>query len=190
VAAAEKEIEERRAKLTEDGKRDFDQRQKLATAQATLDELTREQIALMSGDSNTEQLECQPTPVAKAVSGKEGHVVLSDDHVAIVPFDELLDQMKEDAKANVWRMKQQTELERTIGPMNGFRLKYYFVREDIVGKSQAGTYMTGSVSRFSHCYLLPETTPVGEPAKEALQPNSEFFQQLQHLRPDTTTITF
>ncbi|HEX4416205.1 MAG TPA: hypothetical protein VH107_21410 [Lacipirellulaceae bacterium] len=190
VAAAENEIKERRAKLTADGQRDFDQREKLATAQATLDEMTREQIALMSRDSNTEQLECQPTPVAKAVSGKEIHVLLSDDHVAIVPFDELLDQMKEDARANVWRMKQQSGLERTIGPMNGFRLKYYFVREDVVGKSQAGTYMTGSVSRFSHCYLLPETTPVGEPAKEALQPNSEFFQQLQHLRPDTTTITF
>src|SRR6185312_11897239 len=135
--------------------RDFDQRQKLATAQATLDELTREQIGLMSGDTKAEDLECQPTPVAKAVSGKEVHVLLSDDHVAIVPFDELLDQMKEDARANVWRMKQQADLERTIGPMNGFRLKYYFVREDVVGKSQGGGYVTGSVSRFSHCYLLP-----------------------------------
>ena len=82
--------------------------EKLATAQSTLDELTREQIGLMSQESNTEQLECQPTPVAKAVTGKEVHVLLSDDHVAIVPFDELLDQMKADAKANVWRMKQQT----------------------------------------------------------------------------------
>src|SRR5689334_12452651 len=56
VAAAEKEIEERRAKLTTDGQRDFDQRQKLATAQATLDDLTRQQIALMSQDANTETL--------------------------------------------------------------------------------------------------------------------------------------
>jgi hypothetical protein len=190
VAAAEKEIEERRAKLTASDQRDFDQRQKLATAQSALDELTREQVALMSRDSNTEQLECQPTPVAKAVSGKEIHVLLSDDHVAIVPFDELLDQMKEDAKANVWRMKQQSDMERTVGPMNGFRLKYYFVREDITARSQAGTYVTGAVSRFSHCYLLPERTPTGEPAKEALQPNSEFFQQLQHMRPEATTITF
>src|SRR6478752_2062294 len=68
VAAAEKEIEDRRAKLSADGQRDFDQRQKLATAQATLDDLTRQQIALMSHDANTETLECQPTPVAKAVS--------------------------------------------------------------------------------------------------------------------------
>jgi hypothetical protein len=190
VAAAEKEIEDRRAKLSADGQRDFDQRQKIATAQSALDELTREQVGLMSHDTPTADLECQPTPVAKTVSGKEVHVLLSDDHVAIVPFDELLDQMKEDARANVWRLKQQSEMERTIGPMNGFRLKYCFVREDVTAKSQAGTYMAGAVSRFSHCYLLPVSTPVGEPAKEALQPNSEFFQQLQHMRPESTTITF
>jgi hypothetical protein len=190
VAAAEKEIDDRRAKLTADGQRDFDQRHKIATAQSTLDELTREQVGLMSRDAPTADLECQPTPVAKTVSGKEIHVLLADDHVAIVPFDELLDQMKEDAKANVWRMKQQSEMERSIGPMNGFRLKYYFVREDVMAKSQAGTYMAGAVSRFSHCYLLPVTTPVGEPAKEALQPNSDFLQQLHHMRPDSTTITF
>ena len=138
VAAAEKEIDERRAKLTADGQRDFDQRHKIATAQSTLDELTREQVGLMSRDSTTADLECQPTPVAKTVSGKEVHVLLADDHVAIVPFDELFDQMKEDAKANVWRMKQQSEMERSIGPMNGFRLKYYFVREDIIGEKPGG----------------------------------------------------
>ena len=102
--------------------------------------------------------------MAKTVTGKEVHVLLSDDHVAIVPFDELLEQMKTDAQANVWRMKQQDDMERTIGPINGFRLRYCFVKEDVVGRSDAGTYMTGSVSRFSHCYVLPVTTPAGEPA--------------------------
>src|SRR3954453_19192124 len=74
VAAAEKEIEDRRAKLSADGQRDFDQRQKIANAQSALDELTREQVGLMSHDTPTADLECQPTPVAKTVSGKEVHV--------------------------------------------------------------------------------------------------------------------
>jgi hypothetical protein len=187
VAAAEKEVEARRAQLSVDGQRDFDTRQKLANAQTTLDDLTRQQIALMSREPAVE--ECQPTPVAKAVTGKEVHVLLSDDHIAIVPFDELLDQMKQDAQANVWRMKQQVQMERTIGPVNGFRLKYCFVREDVVGRSPAGTYTAGSVSRFSHCFVIPVSTPMGEPAKEALQAKSDFFQQLQQFRPEGTTIT-
>ena len=189
VAEAEQEIAARRANLSTEGQRDFDIRQKLNEAQSQLDELTRQQIALMSQDEAPEQLECQPTVLAKAVTGKEVHVLLSDDHVAIVPFDELLEEMKEDITANVWRLKQQDEMERTIGPINGFRLKYCFVKEDVMRQSSAGTYMTGSISRFSHCYFLPVTTPVGEPAAESMKPNSELFQHLKRLRPDGTTIT-
>lgn len=189
VAEAEQEIAARRANLSTEGQRDFDMRQKLNEAQTQLDELTRQQIALMSQDEAPEQLECQPTTLAKAVTGKEVHVLLSDDHVAIVPFDELLEVMKEDITANVWRLRQQDEMERTLGPINGFRLKYYFVKEDVMRQSSAGTYMTGSISRFSHCYFLPVTTPAGEPAAESMKPNSELFQHLKRLRPDGTTVT-
>jgi hypothetical protein len=189
VVEAEQEVAERRAKLTTVGQRDFDLRQKLNEAQSQLDELTRQQIALMSQDAAPEQLECQPTTLAKAVTGKEVHVLLSDDHVAIVPFDELLDLMKEDINANIWRLRQQEEMERTIGPVNGFRLKYCFVKEDVMRSSAAGTYMTGSISRFSHCYFLPMQTPVGEPAADAMKPNGELFLHLKGLHPDGTTIT-
>jgi len=143
----------------------------------------------MSQDEAPEQLECQPTTLAKAVTGKEVHLLLSDDHVAIVPFDELLEVMKEDISSNVWRLRQQEEMERTIGPINGFRLKYCFVKEDVMRQSSAGTYMTGSISRFSHCYFLPVATPVGEPAEESMKPNSELFQHLKRLRPAGTTVT-
>src|SRR4051812_30612925 len=48
VVAAEQEIAARRANLTKEGQRDFDVRRKLNEAQAQLDEMTRQQIALMS----------------------------------------------------------------------------------------------------------------------------------------------
>ncbi len=189
VAKGEQEIAERRSKLSTDAQRDFDVRRKLKEAQSTLDDLTREQIALASQEPATEQIECQPTALAKAVTGKEIHLLLSDDHVAIVPFDELMAEMKEDVNDNAWRLRQQDEMERTIGPINGFRLRYCFVKEDIMRSSDAGTFMTGTISRFSHCYFLPVATPVGEPAGEAMRSNSELFQQLQKLRPDGTTVT-
>jgi hypothetical protein len=189
IVAAEQEIAARRANLSTEGQRDFDMRQKLNEAQTKLDELTRQQIALISQEDAPEQLECQPTTLAKAVTGKEVHLLLSEDHVAIVPFDELLDGMKEDITANVWRLRQQEEMERTIGPVSGFRLKYCFVKEDVMRQSTAGTYMTGSISRFSHCYFLPMTTPMGEPAAESMKPNSELFQHLKRQRPEGTTVT-
>jgi hypothetical protein len=189
AAKNEQEIADRRSKLTSDQQRDFDVRRKISEAQSQLDDLSRQQIALMSQDPAAEQIECEPTALAKAVTGKEVHVLLSDDHVAIVPFDELLDQMKEDVNNNSWRLKGQDDMERTIGPIDGFRLKYFFEKEDVMRSSSAGTYMTGSISRFSHCYFLPETTPIGEPAAESLKPNSELFQHLQKMRPEGTTVT-
>jgi hypothetical protein len=189
VAKAEQEIAERRAKLSQDGQRDFDLRQKLNEAQMQLDELTRQQIALMSQDPASEALEVEPTTIAKAVTGKEVHLLLSDDHVAIVPFDDLIQVMQDDAKENQWRMKSQNEMERTVGPINGFRVRYCYVKEDVMRSSDAGTYMLGSVSRCSYCYFLPINTPTGEPAAEALKPNSELFQYLKGLRPDGTTVT-
>ena len=189
LAKAEEEIAKRRAGLSTDSQRDFDLRVKLKDAQATLDDLTRAQIALMAQDPAAEQIECQPTTLAKAVNDKEVYLLLSDDHVAIVPFDELVEQMKDDANTNSWRLKSQDEMERTLGPVNGFRIKYCYVKEDVMRASEAGTYMMGAIYRFSHCYFLPETTPIGEPAAESLRPNSELFQHLQRLRPDGTTIT-
>jgi hypothetical protein len=189
VAAAEDEIAARRARLSNGDQQDFDVRRKLADSQATLDELTRQQIALMSQEPATEQIECEPTPLAKAVTGKEIHLWLADDHVAIVPFDDLLEELKQDVSANIWRLRDQDEMDRTIGPFHGFRIRYWFEKADVMARNEAGEVRAGSVSRFSHCYFLPVTTPAGEPAADALQANSEMFQYLQRFKPDATTVT-
>lgn len=186
VAEAEEEIARRRAELTAEDQRDYDLRRKLNEAQIALEELTREQIALLSQEPAVEEIECEPTPLGKVVTGKEVHVLLSDDHVAVVPFEELLELMKDDVGTNIWRLREQDELERTIGPVNGFRLRYWFVKESVVAKTQAGTMMAGSIPRFSRCYFLPVTTPLGEPAAEAMLPTSEFSQKLRQLRPGMT----
>jgi hypothetical protein len=189
VANAEQEIAARRAHLTADEQRDFDIRRDLTAAQVKLEELTREQIALLSRDKAVEEIECEPTPLGKVVTGKEAHVLLSDDHVAIVPFEELLELMKEDVGANIWRLRTQDEMERSIGPVNGFRLRYWFIKTAVVARSEGGTVMAGSYPRFSRCYFLPVSNPVGEPAEEAMLPGSSFSQYLREMRPGTT-ITF
>jgi hypothetical protein len=186
VAEAEREIAARRARLSSDDQRDFDLRRKLTEAQTTLEELTREQIALLSQEPDVEEIECEPTPIGKVVTGKEVHVLLADDHLAVVPFDELLELMKDDVTANVWRLREQNELERTIGPVGDFRLRYWFVKTAVVAHTEAGAVIAGNFPQFSRCYFLPLTTPVGEPAAEALQPDSRFAAYLRHIRPGTT----
>jgi hypothetical protein len=143
----------------------------------------------LSQETSVEEIRCEPTPIARAVTGKEVHILLADEHVAVIPFDELMEGAKEDAIANVWRLRQEDEMERTIGPINGFRAKYVVVNDAVVGRSEAGAFLAGRVANRSHCYFLPITTPAGEPAAEAMQPQSDLSRYLQGLRPDGTTVT-
>jgi hypothetical protein len=189
IVEAEQNIAARKADLSSSDQRDFELRHKIAEAQSTLDELTREQVALLSHEGPTAEIACEPTPIARKVTGKEVHVLLSDDHVAIVPFDEMMKAAKDDALANIWRMRQQDEMERTIGPVNGFRMRYWIVKDEVVRRSDAGTMVAGAIPAFSHCWLKPITTPAGEAAEEAMGPNSELFQSLSQQRPEGTTVT-
>jgi hypothetical protein len=189
IIEAEQKIEGRRAELNSNDQRDFDLRRQLAQAQAQLDELTREQVALLAHDEPAGEIACEPTPLMKLVSGKEVHLLLADDYVAIVPFDELLAAVKDDAQANAWRMRSQDKMDRVLGPIKGFRIKYWYAKEDLIRRSEAGSMVAGSRASFSHCYLLPVTQPVGEPAEEAMRAGSEMHQFLQTLRPDMTTVT-
>jgi hypothetical protein len=189
VGQAEQEIAAQRSRLNSEQQRDFDLRRQLVDAQAKLDELTREQIALISQGAPTEKIECEPTPLAQVVTNEQVHVLLSDDHVAVVPFDELLELAKVDVNENAWRLRQQDEMDRTIGPVNGFRLRYWFVKSQVMARTEAGAIVAGSVSQFSHCCFLPVATPAGEPASEAVQPSSELFQYLQRFKPESTTVT-
>jgi hypothetical protein len=189
VAEAEQEIAARRARLSAQDQRDYDLRRQLMEAQMKLDELAREQVALLSLEPDIEEIRCEPTPIAKAVTGKEVHIQLADDHVAIVPADELTKQMHDDFSQNSWRLKQEKEMIRTIGPLNGFRLKYCFVETDFVSHGKNGAVTSGRAAEFCGFYLLPVTSPLGEPAIEAMSPGSELRQCLQQFDPARTTVT-
>ncbi len=189
VASAEQEIAARRAQLDVQGQRDFDCRRKLVEAQSTLDELTRQQMALLAEEPSAEKIECKPTPLGKAVDGNEVCVQLSDDYVAVLPVDELAKELKNDAEKNIWRLKQQDELVRTLGPINGFRMRYYVEKFDVVARSESGAMTSmGGVPKLSHCVFIPVTTPIGEPFREAIGPNSELRQYLKQHAPGKTTV--
>jgi hypothetical protein len=189
VAEGEQEIKQWRESLNASDQRDFDLRRQIADAQIALDDLTREQIGLLSQETSMEEIKCEPTPIARAVTGKEVHILLADEHVAVIPFDALMDAAKEDAVANIWRLRQDDEMERSVGPIDGFRMKYFFVNDEVVGRSEAGNVVAGRIPSFSHCWIVPLTTPAGEPASEAMQPQSDLNRYLQGLRPDGTTVT-
>jgi len=189
VAEAEQAVAERRAKLSASDQRDFDLRRDLTDAQSKLDELTREQVALLSQEPEVEEIKCEPTPIAKAVNGKEIHIQLANDYIVVLPADELIEQMYADFEQNSWRLKHEDEMVRTIGPLNGFRLQYSFAIRDVVVRGRNGVTATGKKPEFLGLFFLPDTTPVGEPAVDAMEPGSEFRQRLAQVDASRTAVT-
>jgi hypothetical protein len=170
VAEAKQVIETRRAKLSSNDQRDFDLRRQIAEAQLKLETLTREQVALLAAETEDEQIKCEPTPIARLVRGKEIRVQLANDYVAILPFDELLEQMDADLAQNAWRLKNDDELIRTVGPLDGFRLQYRFEVKDVVVTTRNGATTSGRKPVYIGSVFLPERASLGEPALHAMQP--------------------
>jgi hypothetical protein len=190
VAAAEREMSDRRAELSQQQQSDLDIRQQLAAAQMALDTLSREKIALLSQEPEVIEIECGPTPLATAVKGKEVHLQLANRHVAIVPLDEFIEQLEQHIPQNLWRLRDQDELVMTIGPKGGFRLRYFIekVRVAMPNGSTSGM-VVGQAPVFSRGVLIPVSDPLGEPVDQAVLPNSELRRHLSQFNPQTTTIT-
>jgi hypothetical protein len=189
VAAFGQELSERRTTLTTEEQRDFDLRRQLVEAQTSLEDLSREQVTLLSQPAEAEVLENRPTPITKQLSEKELFLQLVGDHVAVIPFADLIEEFRTQAQENIWRLKEQDRFSGTIGPIGDYRMRYIVQKRPLEVETPAGKVQQGAAIEVSRFVLLPEDSPPGDPIDEALQPNSDFLLQLKSFSPETTTIS-
>lgn len=188
VASGEREIKERRAALNENQQRDFDLRRQLADTQRELDDLTRQQISLLSQEPEAEVIENLPTPLAKTVTGRQVYLRLADGHVAVVPADELFEEFQDHVDRNLWRLREQSVIEGTVGPIDGFRLRYRFGLTRVGVTTPSGFEQVYPVPQYVAEYV-PMTPRIGVPVDQAVLPNSDLLRTLQRYSPTDTTIT-
>jgi hypothetical protein len=160
----------------------------LNAAQQELEELERQQLALEQLPGPVEVLEHLPTPMAKTVFGKEEHFRLEHGRLTYVPLNELVDQLKGEWEEKIWRLEDAPQVTETIGPVDGFRMKYTLERKTIRIETSSGP-MVREVAGLARFILVPVSDNLGEPIQDALAPNSRFRQRLQTYDPATTTIT-
>ena len=189
VAAVEQELEKQRSELSREEQHDFDLRRELHDAQNTLNELTRKQVALLTRAPEVEELENIPTPLAQTVSGEEVHLRLAGGRVAFIPLDDLLSELRNHAERNFWQLRDRNSVVSTVGPLGGFRLRYRLEKKRYAVRGISGTRQQGSLVQLTRWELLPEVLEIGEPLKQALQPNSDLMHVLKGHRPQSTTIT-
>jgi hypothetical protein len=189
VAAGEQEMAELRSKLSEQQRRDFDMRQKITTAQQTLETLTREQIALVSQTPEVEAVTSLPTPLAETVTGKEIHLRLAERTVSVIPLEELLAQFKKHAEDNAWRLREQTSFVATVGPIDGYQLRYRLQKQPFAIQGASGLEQRGTAVRLVKWELIPAMPQIGEPIEQALAPQGDLRRALARSSPLGTTVT-
>lgn len=187
VAALEEELAEKRQHMNADEQRSFDLRKKLGAAQQKLDDLTLEQIAVISQEPEVKVIEALPTPLASAVKGEELHVRLANGKAKLVPHDRLFSILENDFKDNLWRLDRQTTATRIVGPVDGFRLRYT-MRKTEVSRLGGQRQLMYNVALFE---ILPERPDMGEQIGETLTDDSDLLSSIASIsrgRPVPVTI--
>jgi hypothetical protein len=189
VSAVEQKIQERRQSLDTAKQADFDLARGLSESKTQLEQINRQAEQAIDTPGEPIVVESYPTPISRAVNGPEAHLLISNGRVQFVPLEALLEEFQSHAKRQVYKLLDQPELTETIGPIEGFRLRYTLERHDVSLDEMKATGRGGSYARLRKWSLIPTSNDLGEPVQSALEATSEFRQKLSKILPGRTTIT-
>jgi hypothetical protein len=186
VNIAEQRLGEHRGQLSSEERARYDLQQQLDGSKK---ELTRLETAKASLDKPRAQvLEHLPTPMARTVFGTELHFRLQGGRLAYVPWDEMLERLKEDARNHVQKLRDAPRIELSLPVVCGFGARYVLRRTELHIKTSAGTATQGAVE-LEKMYFVDAEPNLGQPVAQALQPGSELRSRLAAFKPQNTTVT-
>ncbi len=181
VTAIEKDMDQRRQALDDEARKRFEYDREMAQARDELKRLEAEQeMAEQAAKPETVKIENHPTPLGKLVDSDEAHLRLYDGRLAVLPYETLMGRLRGELRSAVNEMGSRSEMVDTLGPIEGFRLRYVIQRHDMP---------QGSLFELAYVEFLPVTNQLGEPLDQALKSGSDFRRTLSRLSPERYTIT-
>jgi hypothetical protein len=186
VTVAEQRLEEHRLALSSEERARYDLEQRLAASKSELARLQKLEFSLAA--ARPQVLEHLPTPMARTVFGSEVHFRLQGGRLAYVPWDEMLERMKEDAKGHVHKLRDAPRVELSLPVICGFGARYILRRAEIRVQTRVGV-ATHSGVELEKLYFVDAEPSLGQPVGQALSPGSELFSRLRAFKPQSTTVT-
>jgi hypothetical protein len=188
VATMEHDIRVRREGLDAQARQDFDLVQGIARTRQQLVELDRARQQAAAAEPEAVVMRNRPTPLSQAVDGRETHFQLRNGRIVYVPLDALLQAFKSDVMRQVQKLRDGPELNDTVGPIGGFRLRYTMVRKSAAVESSHGPGHA-AYAQLDRWTLIPTADDLGETADAALGAQSDFRAALADCKPGRGTIT-
>lgn len=124
VALAREEIKQKLERLDDEQRTVIEKDSQIAKLQSELDRVSGQAGALEESKRTKIVLEHLPTPMARTVMQKEVHVMLRAGQVVVIPWDRLIEALKQQIPLAAQRQASRTKLEDKIGPVGGFVMIY------------------------------------------------------------------
>jgi hypothetical protein len=185
---AEQLIDERAEHLDDAQLQDISLDREVSELEKQLADLLRQQGSPELNEQQTIVLQHLPTPMAKTVFGKELHLMLRDNLVTLIPWDELIDTLKEQVRRTVARNTQRERIEDRLGPIDGFMMRYRLIAKSGL-MSDGRVAAMGKMVELDKFELDPTPEIVAETIERALSIGGRLRAELTASRSQQTTIT-
>lgn len=188
VTIAKQDLEKRLEELNDENRVDAVSSLELTELQKQLADLLKQEGELLQQQQPAAILQHLPTPMAKTVFGHEIHLMLTKGLVTVIPWNELVETLKREARGAVQRNTQKSQITNTLGPISGFSMKYSL-------KSQSGMMSDGSTMRMGRLVeldkfvLVPTTDILQETLDEALATSGRLRAELASHSDKNVTVT-
>jgi len=169
-------IQSRMSEVDQQQRSQIEQQRELDKLQSELKDIQDQLGANVETKRTKIVLEHLPTPMAKTVFSREMHVRLKDGRVTVIPWDRLVQTLKDQAPMAARRSASKKTLEDKLGPINGFMLRYRM--SAIPGGFE--------LERFE-IDVIPEN--IGETLEESLQTGGMLRGELSSRVPAETVVT-
>ena len=173
---------------------DTSQQEKLQK-QAMLGDLKHQLEDLEQARRTVEQMQSQPkviqhrpTPMAKTVFGTEIHFRLFQGRIAYIPWDQLIERLKQDAQQKARNLSGEGKLTELIGPIGGFRMRYQLGVRRYLANTTDGPRMRQGL-QLEQFELIPVDPTMGEGVASAIEEGSRFLQTLGSFSSQRATVT-
>ena len=191
ISQAELELEKRRGELSESQQADVAlevERQQLEQDyESILGQLDSLRIA--AEEDTQEVLQHVATPIAQTVFVREEHFRLKDGRLMFVPLNQMTKQLRTEAPKKMWKLKSSRQTTESIGPQDGFELRYTLRRNRVPFRTDSGMSAVREVVELDRFVMVPLGNDQGETLSEAFSPNSAFLHRVSQWDTRDTIIT-
>ncbi len=176
ITLARGALEEKMASLDADKRSSIEKEQEREKLESQLKAKLAQMGAAEEAKPAPIVLEHLPTPMAKTVFSRELHVMLQNSRVTVIPWDRLVNALKEQVPLAARRNASRSALDDTLGPIGGWLMKYRMLA--VPGGFELDHFELESIS--------PNET---ETFEDALAPGGRLQLELATRNPAETVIT-